>query len=101
MYTGGGGPVCRCTVECTLGVQLSGTACLTEKPSSVHLMGAYCKWRGLSTKDPDFLFLIYIFVKIVYSRWLDSKKQLVFEKCKFKKKCNISTQFEEVHVHFS
>ena len=29
--TEGGGLVCECTVECTLGVQLSGIACLTEK----------------------------------------------------------------------
>ena len=32
VYTGGGGPVCECTVECTLGVQLSGIACFIEKP---------------------------------------------------------------------
>ena len=24
---------------------------LLKIPSSVHLIGAYCKWRGLSTKD--------------------------------------------------
>ena len=31
MHTGGEGPVCEYTVECTLEVQLSGIACLTEK----------------------------------------------------------------------
>ena len=25
---------------------------LLKKPSSVHIIGAYCKWQGLSTKDP-------------------------------------------------
>ena len=28
---------------------------LLKNPSSVHLISAYCKWRGLSTKDPSVL----------------------------------------------
>ena len=31
MHTGGEGPVCEYTAECTLGVQLSGITCPTEK----------------------------------------------------------------------
>ena len=30
---------------------------LLKNPSSVHLIGAYCKWRGLSTKDPSVSFV--------------------------------------------
>ena len=29
------------------------TLALLKNPSSVHLIGAYCKWRELSTKDPN------------------------------------------------
>ena len=50
VYTKGRGPVCECTVECTLGEKLSGTACLTEKPLQrtlnrrlLQVMGAFYK----------------------------------------------------------
>ena len=51
MYTGGGGPVRECTVECTLGVQLSGIACLTEKSLQCSLNRRLLQVAGLSTED--------------------------------------------------
>ena len=61
MYTGGGGLVCECTVECTLGVQLSEIACLTEKPLQctlnrrlLQVAGAFYKRSTLSYDKTSF-----------------------------------------------
>ena len=63
MYTGGGGPLCECSVECTLGVQLSGTACLTEKPLQctlnrrlLQVVGTFYK-RSKSTQSDIHFYL--------------------------------------------
>ena len=71
MYTGGVGPLCECTMECALEVQLSGTACLTKKPLTKKPLQYYIIWRLLQVAGvfykksaiflfavlPDFIFL--------------------------------------------
>ena len=61
MYTGGGGLVCECTVECALGVQLSEIVCLTEKPLQctlnrrlLQVAGAFYKRSTLSYDKKSF-----------------------------------------------
>ena len=54
MYTGGRGPLFESIVKCTLGAQLSGTACATEKLLQFTLNRRLLQVAGAFTKDsPD------------------------------------------------
>ena len=54
-------------VQCSVpwGCNYQALLALLKNPFSVHLIGVYCKWRGLSTKDSTFINLLMMSVHVL------------------------------------